>query len=229
MATRRKKSTEENPPSEDADRDPYEVTEDTPLSEGDAVQIEWGGSWWAGSVVALKEDGKVRITYSGYDNSWDENVPRTRLRLPGENKPTRGGGGGKPANTNPGPTDTDPLRAVLSNRPVTEATRLKEGDAVRVEWGGNWWAGSVLSVQKNGTVRIHYEGWDSSWDETVPRSRLCLPPSGPPTLAITFDNGQTIRGTLAGSAGEFLVLQREDGGSRTLVNKQRILYMDAGD
>jgi hypothetical protein len=30
----------------------------------------------------------------------------------------------------------------------------------------------VVSVEPDGKVRIHYEGWDARWDETVPRSRL---------------------------------------------------------
>jgi hypothetical protein len=203
--------------------DPGLVTEETPLSEGDSVQIEWGGSWWPGKVLSVEEDGTVRIHYDGYDNSWDENVPRTRLRLPGE-APT--GGGAAQAATNPGPVEADPLRAALSTRPVTERTRLAPGDALHVEWGGRWWAGSVVRVEDDGRVRIHYEGWASSWDETVPRSRLALPSTGPRTVSVVLDNAQALSGTLMGSVGDFLILLREGDTVQTFINRQKVLYLD---
>jgi hypothetical protein len=43
--------------------------------------------------------------------------------------------------------------------------------AVEVEWHGSWYAAEVLQV--NGPLtRIHYTGWDSSWDEWVPAGRI---------------------------------------------------------
>src|SRR5262249_16006418 len=43
--------------------------------------------------------------------------------------------------------------------------------AVEVEWGNKWWAAEVL--RSNGSLTlIHYRGWDSSWDEWVPSTRI---------------------------------------------------------
>ena len=49
---------------------------------------------------------------------------------------------------------------------------LRAGDAVEAEWKGAWYAATVLAVQPDERVRIHYTGWPSAWDETVPRERV---------------------------------------------------------
>jgi hypothetical protein len=64
------------------------VTAQTPLGEGDDLQAEYGGQWWPARVLALEEDGQVKITYPGWGKEWDEIVPRSRLRLPSAG-PTR--------------------------------------------------------------------------------------------------------------------------------------------
>lgn len=63
-----------------------------------------------------------------------------------------------------------------TGQPVTESTFLEPGMAVQVEWEGSWWSGKVLSVASNGDVKIHYVGWEDSWDEYVPRKRLRTAP-----------------------------------------------------
>jgi hypothetical protein len=48
-------------------------------SAGDAVDILWNSSWWAGRIK--KKDGKrYRIGYDGYGTQWDEWVTAERLR-----------------------------------------------------------------------------------------------------------------------------------------------------
>ena len=44
--------------------------------------------------------------------------------------------------------------------------------ALFVEWGGSWWAARVLGTERDGSVRVHYLGWGSEWDEAVAPSRL---------------------------------------------------------
>ncbi|MBM4067682.1 MAG: hypothetical protein FJ271_01870 [Planctomycetes bacterium] len=59
-----------------------------------------------------------------------------------------------------------------SGRAIGRDTILEVGSSVLAEQCGAWWRASVLALEDDGTVRIHYEGWDDSWDETVPRRRL---------------------------------------------------------
>ena len=40
----------------------------------------------------------------------------------------------------------------------------KPGDRVEVQWKGDWYQASVIEVKGN-QYKIHYDGYDSSWDE----------------------------------------------------------------
>jgi hypothetical protein len=46
---------------------------------GDAVEVKWKGSWYPASVLETK-NGKYKIHYDGYSNSWDEWVGPNRIR-----------------------------------------------------------------------------------------------------------------------------------------------------
>lgn len=45
------------------------------------------------------------------------------------------------------------------------------GDPVKVKWKGTWYPASVLE-SRNGRYKIHYDGYDSSWDEWVGGDRI---------------------------------------------------------
>ncbi|MDZ8068429.1 MAG: agenet domain-containing protein [Nostoc sp. DedQUE08] len=45
---------------------------------GDAVRILWKGKWYPGQVLEVSND-LYKITYDGYDSSWDEWVEPARV------------------------------------------------------------------------------------------------------------------------------------------------------
>ncbi len=47
----------------------------------------------------------------------------------------------------------------------------KKGDTLEVEWKGKWYKANILEV-KEGKYKVHYDGFESSWDEFVPLSRM---------------------------------------------------------
>ena len=47
-----------------------------------AVEVEWGGSWWAAEVLRVS-GGLTLIHYTGWASSWDEWVPAGRIRPAG--------------------------------------------------------------------------------------------------------------------------------------------------
>lgn len=49
--------------------------------------------------------------------------------------------------------------------------KLKKGDSLQVLWGGRYYKASVLGVQK-GLCYVHYDGFESYWDEWVDNSRI---------------------------------------------------------
>lgn len=48
---------------------------------------------------------------------------------------------------------------------------LKTGDKIQVEWHGAWYPATVLEIGSN-KWKIHYEGYDNSWDEWVEPNRV---------------------------------------------------------
>jgi hypothetical protein len=47
----------------------------------------------------------------------------------------------------------------------------KNGDALEVEWKGKWYKAKILDV-KDGKYKVHYDGFESSWDEPVTEARM---------------------------------------------------------
>ena len=59
-----------------------------------------------------------------------------------------------------------------SGVPVEPETPLEIGSTVLAFSQGQWWRAEVIGLEGEERVRIHFPGWDPSWDETVPRSDL---------------------------------------------------------
>jgi hypothetical protein len=52
----------------------------TQLGVGSRVQAFEQGRWWRAEVVALENDGRVRIHFPGWDSHWDRSVARSELQ-----------------------------------------------------------------------------------------------------------------------------------------------------
>ncbi len=59
------------------------IAPDTPLDVGQDLQIKWGESWWAGTILGFEPDGRIRVHYFGWEDSWNEPKPRAELQLDG--------------------------------------------------------------------------------------------------------------------------------------------------
>ncbi len=153
---------------------------------GSLVMVEWGGKWWNATVVA-EQDGRWRIHSDGWSDRWDEMVGANRI---GVRDVTH-----RPAD----PVARGSLIAVLAVIVVTvivawivashdgarpsarstpagtaidDATVIGKGERVEVLDRGSWYSATVLAVESDGGVRVHYEGWSSSYDEAVARPRV---------------------------------------------------------
>jgi hypothetical protein len=69
------------------------------------------------------------------------------------------------------------------------------GDAISVDYRGAWYAARVLALQPDGRMRIHYDGWDASWDEDVVPARVKL--GAPDATADGAVPGVPVTGELA--------------------------------
>lgn len=55
---------------------------------GDALFVEWGGSWWRATAIAPLPDGRTVIHYDGWSEDYDEVAKPKRIRTPLANLPT---------------------------------------------------------------------------------------------------------------------------------------------
>jgi hypothetical protein len=69
--------------------------------------------------------------------------------------------------------DTNPVQP--TGIPVRADTELVPGDPVLISWQDLWLRGEIVSIGPGDRVLVHYIGWESTWDESVPRKRLQLP------------------------------------------------------
>jgi hypothetical protein len=58
---------------------PVEVPRAAAYTAGQKVDVSWGGSWWQGQVLSVKDD-KYLVHYIGWGSNWDEWVTTARLR-----------------------------------------------------------------------------------------------------------------------------------------------------
>lgn len=63
------------------------------------------------------------------------------------------------------------LLLIVSFAQISFAGDFKVGDKVEVQWKGTWYPAQVLGVKK-GEWKIHYDGYESSWDEWVKANRI---------------------------------------------------------
>ncbi|XP_077985373.1 uncharacterized protein LOC144440019 [Glandiceps talaboti] len=93
-----------------------------------------------------------KIRYDGYSSSWDTWV------LPDEVKLV------KSAQTAPSPSQdqTSSTKSTKSSHNI-----YKVGDKVKISWANTWYSGYILEEGPHISFKIHYEGWESSYDESV--------------------------------------------------------------
>ena len=142
---------------------------------GQSVQVEWRGSWYAATIVAVLDGGQYHIHYDGWGDEWDEGVDALRIRTEGEviAPPSEliapqvfvDDSGQAIENTG---TQDDP-----GGYTPTPESPLPAGLRVHVEWRGSWYLAEILDAPfGSDTVRVHYVGWDAEWDEDVTRERV---------------------------------------------------------
>jgi len=108
---------------------------------GDKAQVLWKGTWYPASVLKAN-DNKCYIHYDGYGSNWDEWVGPGRIKVNGASA-----------------SAAAPASGGFGN-----------GDSVQVLWKGTWYPAHVIGV-KGPQLKIHYDGYDNSWDEWVGPNR----------------------------------------------------------
>lgn len=124
---------------------------------GDHVYVEWEGNDYPAVIIAATSPTKYKVHYDGYDNTWDEVVPRDRIKGLIEG-PAR----------HPEP----PAKVRAKALQAAQTNRYKNGDRVRVEWHGQLYMATINAIVGQERYRVHYDGYGPEWDETVDSTRI---------------------------------------------------------
>jgi hypothetical protein len=124
---------------------------------GDHVLVEWEGNTYPAMIVAATGPTKYKVHYQGYDDIWDEVVPRSRIKGFVEGDVVQ-------------PEPPAKVRAKALQAAQTNVHKL--GDRVRVEWHGQMYPAVITGIVGQERYRVHYEGYGPEWDETVGLSRI---------------------------------------------------------
>ncbi|NCQ60757.1 MAG: hypothetical protein GW913_08845 [Myxococcales bacterium] len=77
-----------------------------------------------------------------------------------------------------GQPGAQPPRGVVARA----TTSVTVGQPLRIQWNGGWYDGSITGVLPTGELGVHYSGWDDSYDQVVPRTRVRVMAGGTATV-----------------------------------------------
>jgi hypothetical protein len=218
-----------------ADLEPLE--EDVALVPGVPLRAEWAGKWSTVTTLKVYDDGRVRIHWDGWGSNWDEDRQRDSLAIAKAtlaelNRPGARERFAERAKKSPS-TAARPSSRRLQNYPIrsplpstavrVEAdTPVEKGIKLACNWASRWEPVTVLEVHDDGTVRIHWDNYGSSWDGDISRdcliiekkvlAKLQASSKSPPVRIWTDTTGKfQVEATLVSVADGTVKLRLKDG------------------
>jgi hypothetical protein len=136
-----------------------------PYRVGEYVWVEWEqGRVYPAYIIEQKSKTRFRVHFEGYDARWDEtvNIDRIRGRVEG------------PATHPPPPARVARAAGVSpqASGSAVAVSHYKVGDRVRVRWRGSTYSATVTAVVAADQYRVHYDGYETAWDDTVHMDRI---------------------------------------------------------
>ncbi len=140
------------------------IPADLKIPAGTRLRALYANDWKPVTVLADQPDGKLKIHWDGYSDSWDEAKSRTDLRI--ETTILTNLLGGQP-----------PASSANATSPSAEldAMQLTPGQKLEAQWGRQWLPVTVKRALPDGRVEIHWDGYQDSFDEALPLSKLRHP------------------------------------------------------
>lgn len=134
---------------------------------GEHVLVEWeagSGQFHPAYVVERVGEARVVVHFDGYDSRFDEEVSVDRIKGRVEGLVAMPPPPAKVARA-VGSSETPDAGAAVVNP-------YKVGDRVKVRWRNSVYPAVVLEVVARDRLKVHYEGLENAWDETVTLDRL---------------------------------------------------------
>ena len=133
-----------------------------PYRVGEHVWVEHDAGVYPAFVRELRGGTRLLVHYQGCDETWIREVTLDRVKgrvdsdtaaLPQKSACTQGNKG-------------------RGEKAIAPNTPFNKGDKVRVRWRESVYSAVVVKVEARDRFRVHYDGYESAWDETVPMNRI---------------------------------------------------------
>lgn len=124
---------------------------------GDEVMVEWEGKEYPAVILSAQGPAKFKVHYEGYDDTWDELVPKARM---------------KGFRTGSEPRPEPPAKVRQKALEAAQTNTYRVGDHVRVEWRDRLYSAQIVDVVGKERYRVHYDGYGSEFDENVGLARI---------------------------------------------------------
>lgn len=125
--------------------------------------VDWEGQRYRAFVVERPAVARFRIQFEGCDSHWQRDVSLDKIigRLD-EAEEARA----------PAVVACSPVGAATKGTPSGVAASYKVGDRIRVRWRGSVYTASVAGILAPDRFLVHYDGYETAWDEVVPLDRV---------------------------------------------------------
>ena len=129
---------------------------------GDYVLVDWCEGEYPAYVLAKTGRTRYRVHFDGYESRWDTVVGLDAIKRRLQEPPS-----------SPPPLCERVARALGIQQPEKGASTLyRAGARLKVTWRGSVYRATVLSVEGPDRFKIHYDGYDSAWDEVISSDRV---------------------------------------------------------
>ncbi len=135
-----------------------------PYRVGEYVWVSWENAEYPAYLIERKGTTRFRVHFEGYDARWDEDVTLERIRGRIEG----------PALAPPPPEKVARASGLLGKGggDAGVMATYKIGDRVRVRWRGSIYPATITGVVSSERFLVHYDGYESAWDEVVEGDRI---------------------------------------------------------
>ncbi len=130
---------------------------------GERVEVLDHARWYSSHVLSLRADGQIQVHYDGWASSYDEFIPRDRVRVFGPHNVS--GTASEPPPVSPTGGDP-PGTAIASDAP------LQQGDAVWALSQRQWYRAEIVRAARESRYEVRYIGYGAEWNETLGLDRL---------------------------------------------------------
>ena len=135
-----------------------------PYRVGELVIVEFDDQECPGHIVDVKSRTRFRVHFNFEGHRWEEEVAVNRI-VDRASTVTR-------VCHPPAHVAAALGISAAAKKDAEKRAAYKKGDKIKVTWRNSVYSATVLGVDEGGALRIHYDGYEDAWDETISQDRI---------------------------------------------------------